>query len=90
LSIDLAGAMSRPKDCSEVKRACRAASTWAEHVLPCFYAACCENNTNEARRLLRANPKENEKQLRTDCKKMGNPDVGLPALDCAHNIRDCH
>jgi hypothetical protein len=85
----LVKALSRPKDCSGVVRACHAASGWTEHAFYCFYAACCENNVKEARRLLPGNPIDSQKQLRTDCKQMGNPDVGVHPLDCVHNVRDC-
>jgi hypothetical protein len=88
LSI-LVKALSRPKDCSGVVRACRAASGRPEHAFYCFYAACCENDVDEARRLLPDTPTDSRKHLRTDCKQMGNPDVGLRALDCEHNVRDC-
>jgi len=85
----LVKAMSRPKDCSGVVRACHTASDWTEHVFYCFYAACCENDVTEARRLLIRNPIDSQKHLRTDCKQMGNPDVGIRPLDCEHNVRDC-
>jgi len=82
-------AMSKQKDCSGVERACRAASAWPEHAFYCFYAACCKNDVKEARRLLLGNPGDHQSNLRADCKRMGNPDVGVRQLDCAHNIRDC-
>jgi hypothetical protein len=84
----LVKAMSRPKDCSGVVRACHAAGR-TEHAFYCFYAACCENDVTEARRLLIRNPIDSQKHLRTDCKQMGNPDVGIRPLDCEHNVRDC-
>jgi hypothetical protein len=88
LSI-LVKALSKPKDCSGVVRACHAAGGRTERAFYCFYAACCQNDVNEARRLLPGTPIDSQKHLRTDCKQMGNPDVGLRALDCEHNVRDC-
>jgi serine/threonine protein kinase len=91
-SIDLSilvKAMSRPKDCSGVVSACHTARPSPERAFYCFYAACCENNLKEARRLLTGNPIHSQKHLRTDCKQMGNPDVGIRPLDCEHDVRDC-
>ncbi len=91
-SVDLSilvKAMSKPKDCSGVASACRATGDPTRRAFYCFYAACCANDVDGARRLLPRNPSDSQKHLRTDCKQMGNPDVGIRPLDCAHNIRDC-